>query len=149
MVCIYSIILPHCDSFSQKLSQYGEKILYSYVYQFINYIGNCEALHEITDLVHEMLSVCAPLQYTKFLERREERYHAGSHVIYVVNNVDDSMTFRCTLDSFQQLSEMFRTLDILGTQFSPHPLFMPYCRDVRRNINLKGFLNVGTSRAMT
>ena len=34
-------------------------MLYAYVY----HMGNCEALHEITDLVREMLSVCAPLDY--------------------------------------------------------------------------------------
>jgi len=26
----------------------------------VGYLGNCEALHEITDHMHEMLSVCAP-----------------------------------------------------------------------------------------
>ena len=56
---VYSIFLPYCDSFCQKLSQYGEKILYTYVYHIVGYLGNCEALHEITDFVHEMLSVCA------------------------------------------------------------------------------------------
>ena len=38
-----------------------KKILYTYVYHIIGYLENCEALHEITDLVHEMLNVCAPL----------------------------------------------------------------------------------------
>ena len=38
-----------------------EKILHTYVYHFIGSLGNCEALHEITDLVHEMLIVCAPI----------------------------------------------------------------------------------------
>ena len=52
------------DSFSQKLSQYGEKILYTYVYHLVGYLGKCEALHEIIDLMHEMVSVCAPLRCT-------------------------------------------------------------------------------------
>ena len=47
--------------FCQKLSQYGEKILYKFAYHIVSYLGNCEALHEITDLVHEMLSVCTPI----------------------------------------------------------------------------------------
>ena len=34
---------------------------YTYIYHIVGYLGNCKALHEITDLVHEMLSVCAPL----------------------------------------------------------------------------------------
>ena len=42
----------------QKVSQYGDKILYEYVYHIVGYLGNCEALHQITDLVQEMLSVC-------------------------------------------------------------------------------------------
>ena len=46
----------------QKLSQYGEKILYTYVYHIVYYLRKCEALYEITDFVHEMLSVCAPLE---------------------------------------------------------------------------------------
>jgi len=58
---VYSIFSPYCDSFCQKLSQYGEKIPYTYVYHTVGYLRNCEALQEITDLVHEMLSVCAPL----------------------------------------------------------------------------------------
>ena len=37
-----------------------KKILYNYVYHIVYYLGKCEALHEITDFVHEMLSVCAP-----------------------------------------------------------------------------------------
>ena len=57
---VYSIFSPYCDSFCQKLSQYGEKIPYTYVYHIVNYLRNCEALHEIMALVHEMLSVCAP-----------------------------------------------------------------------------------------
>ena len=43
----------------------GKKILYTYVYHIVGYlillgtiVGNCEALHEIMDLVD--LSVCAP-----------------------------------------------------------------------------------------
>ena len=39
-----------------------KKILYAYVYHVVGYLGKCEALHEITDFVHEMLSVCAPLR---------------------------------------------------------------------------------------
>ena len=39
-----------------------KKILYTYVYHIVYYLRKCEALHEITDFVHEMLSVCAPLQ---------------------------------------------------------------------------------------
>jgi len=31
------------------------------VYSIFGYLGQCEALHEITVFVHEMLSVCAPL----------------------------------------------------------------------------------------
>ena len=58
--CVYSIFSPYCDSFSQKLSQYGEKILYAYVYRIVGCLGKCEALYEITDFVHQMLSVCAP-----------------------------------------------------------------------------------------
>ena len=58
---VYSIFSPYCDSFSQKLSQYGEKILYTHVYHIVGYLGKCEALHEITDFAHQMLSVCAPL----------------------------------------------------------------------------------------
>ena len=56
---VYGILSPHCDSFCQKQSQYGEKIPYTYVYHIFGYLGNCEALQEIMDLVHEMLSVCA------------------------------------------------------------------------------------------
>ena len=51
----------YCDSIWHKLSQYGKKILYTYLYHIVYYLGNCEALHEITDLVHQMLSVCAPI----------------------------------------------------------------------------------------
>ena len=36
-----------------------KKILYTYIYHIVYYQGNCEALHEITDLVHQMFSVCA------------------------------------------------------------------------------------------
>ena len=57
---VNSIFSPYCDRFCQKLSQYGEKILYTYAHHIVGYLGNCGALHEITDLVHEMLSVCAP-----------------------------------------------------------------------------------------
>ena len=57
---VYSIFSPYCDSIWLKLSQYGEKILYAYAYYIVGYLWNCEPLHEITDLVHEMLSVCAP-----------------------------------------------------------------------------------------
>ena len=56
-----SIFSPYSDSFWHKLSQYGKKILYTYVYHIVYYLGKCEALHEITDFVHEMLSVCAPI----------------------------------------------------------------------------------------
>ena len=45
---VYSIFSSYCDSFCQKLSQYGEKILYAYVYHILCSLGNCEALHEIT-----------------------------------------------------------------------------------------------------
>ena len=38
------------------------KKLHTYVYHIVYNLGNCEALHEITDLVHQMLSVCAPLE---------------------------------------------------------------------------------------
>ena len=58
----YSIFSPYCDSFWLKLSQYGEKLLYTYVYRIVGYPGKFEALHEITDFVHEMLSVCAPIR---------------------------------------------------------------------------------------
>ena len=40
--------------------------MYIFAYHIVSYPGNCEALHEITDLVREMLtllSVCAPLHY--------------------------------------------------------------------------------------
>ena len=30
---------------------------YTYVYHIVDYLGNCEALYEITDLVHKMLNV--------------------------------------------------------------------------------------------
>ena len=59
---VYSIFSSYFDIFCQKLSQYGEKILHTYVHHIAGYLGNCEALHEITDLVHEMLSVWAPLR---------------------------------------------------------------------------------------
>ena len=36
-----------------------KKILYAYVHPIVGYLENCEALLAITDLVHEMLSVCA------------------------------------------------------------------------------------------
>ena len=36
-----------------------KKVLYTSVYHIVYYLGNSEALHEITDHVHEMLSVCA------------------------------------------------------------------------------------------
>ena len=32
----------------------------TYGYHILCYLGNCEALHEITDLVQDMVSVCAP-----------------------------------------------------------------------------------------
>ena len=35
---------------------------YAYVYSIVGYLGNFEALHEITDLEHEMLRVYAPLE---------------------------------------------------------------------------------------
>jgi len=38
-----------------------KKILYTYVNHVVDYLGNCKALHKITDLEHLMLSVCAPL----------------------------------------------------------------------------------------
>ena len=57
----YSIFSPYCDNFWQKLSQYGEKYcMHMYVYLIVGYQGNCETLHDITDLVYEMLSVRAP-----------------------------------------------------------------------------------------
>ena len=31
-----------------------------HMYSIVYYLRNCEALHEITDFMHEMLSVCAP-----------------------------------------------------------------------------------------
>ena len=34
------------------------------MYHIIDYLGKCESLHEITDSMHEMLSVCAPLLLT-------------------------------------------------------------------------------------
>ena len=55
-------MLPYWDSFYQKISQYGKKILYTYAYHIVHYLENCEALNEITDLVHAMFSVCAPLE---------------------------------------------------------------------------------------
>ena len=33
--------------------------MYTYVYYIVDYLVICEALHEIKDLVHQMLSVCA------------------------------------------------------------------------------------------
>ena len=51
-----SICSPYCDSFWHKLSQYGKKLLYTYVYHVVYY----PALHEIINFVHEMLNVCAP-----------------------------------------------------------------------------------------
>ena len=62
-----SIFSPYCDSFWHKLKQYGKKILYTYVYHIVYYLRKCEALHEITDFVHEMLRVCAPLVCTLFI----------------------------------------------------------------------------------
>ena len=56
-----SIFSPYCDSFWHKLSQYGKKIPYTYVYHIVYCLRKCEALHEITVFVHEMHSVCAPL----------------------------------------------------------------------------------------
>ena len=47
--------LPYCDHLCQKLSHYGKKILYTYVYYIVYYPRKCEALHEITDFVHEMM----------------------------------------------------------------------------------------------
>ena len=38
-------------------------MLYTYVYSIVYYLRKCEALHEITDFVHEMLSACAPLDF--------------------------------------------------------------------------------------
>ena len=40
-----SIFSPYCDSFWLKLSQYGEKILYRYVYHIVGNLGKREALH--------------------------------------------------------------------------------------------------------
>ena len=57
-----SIFPPYCESFWHKLSQYGNKILYTYVCHIVYYPRKCEALHEIIDFMHEMLSVCAPLE---------------------------------------------------------------------------------------
>ena len=39
-----------------------KKILYTYAYHIVYYLRKCEAFHEITDFVHEMLSECAPLE---------------------------------------------------------------------------------------
>jgi len=39
-----------------------KKILYTYVYHIVYCLGNFEALHEITDFVHQMLRVCASLR---------------------------------------------------------------------------------------
>ena len=57
-----SIFSPYCESIWHKLSQYGKKILYTFVYHIVYYLGNYGALHEITDLAwdYQMLSVCAP-----------------------------------------------------------------------------------------
>ena len=55
-----SIFSSYCDSIWHKLSQYGKKILYTYVYHIVYYLRKCEALHEITDVEYQMLSVCAP-----------------------------------------------------------------------------------------
>ena len=46
------------------VSQVTNNVVYicvQYLYHILGYLGNCEFLHQITDLVHEMLSVCAPL----------------------------------------------------------------------------------------
>ena len=51
-----SIFSPYCDSFWHKLSQYGKRILHSYVYHIVYYLRKYEALHEITDFVNEMLT---------------------------------------------------------------------------------------------
>ena len=64
---------PYCDSFWHKLSQYGKKILYTYVYHIVYYLRKSEALHEITDFVHEMLSVCAPYNNTSVSATNETR----------------------------------------------------------------------------
>ena len=58
---MYTVYFHHIVIVFDKLSEYGEKILYTYVYHIVGCLGNCEALDEITDLVHQMLSVCAPL----------------------------------------------------------------------------------------
>ena len=60
---LYNIFLPYWYSFWLKLSYYGKKILYTYVYHIVGYLGKCEALHEIINFVREMLSICAPLRY--------------------------------------------------------------------------------------
>ena len=64
---------PYCDSFWHKLSQYGKKIVYTYVYHIVYYLRKFEALHEITDFVHEMLSVCAPYNNTSVSATNETR----------------------------------------------------------------------------
>ena len=57
---MYTVFFHHIVIVFVRNYHYVEKILYNYVYHIVGYLGYCEALHEITDLVHEMLSVCAP-----------------------------------------------------------------------------------------
>ena len=71
---MYTVFFHHIVIvFVRNVSQYGEKIVYTYVYHIVSYLGNFEALYEITDLVHEMLSVCARLRYIH--TRRNKHVH--------------------------------------------------------------------------
>ena len=47
-----------------------EKRLYAYVYHIVGYLGKCEVLHEITDLVHEMLTAQCTLYNLPFMPTR-------------------------------------------------------------------------------
>ena len=47
--------------------------MHTYAYHIVYYQGKCEALHEITDFVHEMLSVYAPLEEVMQVQHMEIR----------------------------------------------------------------------------
>ena len=122
-IYVYSIFSSYCDGFCQKLSQYGEKILYTYVYHIVGYLINYEALHEITNLVHEMLSVCAPLQsicraerlrFALYIDKRNSRCSAEPALR---ENVSDALARPSVQATLQLHKILFRegwTMDMRG-----------------------------------
>ena len=58
---MYTVFFHHIVIvFDRNYHNMMKKILYTYVYHIVDYLGNCEVLYEIMDLMHQLLSVCAP-----------------------------------------------------------------------------------------